>query len=529
MIAGGRSVDLRQRTFRSPVIDEYVELVAELEALTERIDPSWLVKLADRFRIETTRDLAAVESLQTIAALFTRAEVWNRPFDPGALLDAVETAALAPQPTMVTPEVWLGDVMRLRGRSFAHLFAVRMQEDVLPQRRVEDPLLVDADRRILGVREIGNGRAEELLLFRLIEGAASSSLTYSLAASDGFGKPLRRSQFVRKIAGVSVSSGAREKERGGASLNRLRPLQLLVRSGTRGVFDGYLRSDLVQQRATAALQSISPTQLEDFGECPQKFLLKHLLGVRDLDDPEMEMQINHREKGIVDHRILERFYRDAGPSTLLETMGALPMIPRLVIESLERIVDDEFDKLEEKIPPFNPPMRSIERQSTKRLLRQFVAADLADLDALSLMPEQFEHKFGPFIFEVDGTPLRVEGKIDRIDEGRGNVPHRRLQIGQGPASPEARRQDRSRCAPAARALRDGRGEFLRLRREQDLRSDQADCRSVQKPATSRSISAKRSSDCVRRSISSSPPCCGARFRRSPMTGTTTTTPASTVR
>jgi len=173
-----------------------------------------------------------------------------------------------------------------------------------------------------------------------------------------------------------------------------------VRSGTRGVFDGYVRSDIVRERAAAALQSISPTQLENFGECPQKFFLKQILGVRDLDDPEMEMQINHREKGIVDHKILERFYRENA-------------------DSLERIVDEEFDKLEERIPPFNPPMRRIERQATKRVLRQFIAADLADLAALSLHPAHFEHKFEPFIIDIEGTSLRVEGKIDRIDEGGG--------------------------------------------------------------------------------------------------------------
>ena len=204
-VAGGRSADLRQRTFRSPVIDDYIGVVAELEALTERIDSSWLKSLAERFRVETDLDLAAVEALQNIATLFARAEAWKRPFDASSLLDAIENASL-PRPEARGPRpVWLGDVMRLRGRSFKHLFAVRMQEDVLPQRRVEDPLLADSDRRILQLREIGDGRAEEQLLFRLMCGAASGSLTFSLAASDGFGKPLRKSQYLRRLDGAPLT------------------------------------------------------------------------------------------------------------------------------------------------------------------------------------------------------------------------------------------------------------------------------------------------------------------------------------
>ncbi|HEY3054530.1 MAG TPA: PD-(D/E)XK nuclease family protein [Thermoanaerobaculia bacterium] len=399
-IAGGRSADLRQRTFRSPVVDDYIAVVAELETLTERIDAAWLARLADEFRIETEIDLAAVDELQKIGALFTRAEVWKRPFDQGSLIDALESVSLDREPTTDNRQrIWLGDVMRLRGRSFEHLFAIRMQDDVLPQRRVEDPVLVDADRRILGLREIGDGRAEERLLFDLIGVAASTSIDFSFAASDGFGKPLRRSQFLRHLeCGSHAAALPAERRRG--RLTPERALQLLVRSGTRGIFDGYLRSDTVRDRAGAALQAITPTQLEDFGECPQKFFLKQILGVRDLDDPEMDMQINHREKGIVLHRILERFYREKA-------------------DSVEGIVDEEFDKLDEKIPPFNPPMRRIERQATKRLLRQFIAADLADLAALSLLPAQFEHKFGPFIVDIEETSLRVEGKIDRIDEGGG--------------------------------------------------------------------------------------------------------------
>ena len=193
----------------------------------------------------------------------------------------------------------------------------------------------------------------------------------------------------------------------------LRSLQLLVRTGTRSAFDGYLTTAAVLQPHFARiLQSVSPTQLEDFGECPQKFLIKHVLGATDIDHPERELQMHHREKGTLDHRILERFYRG----------GTLER------EQLHAIIDQEFDRLEEEAPPFNRTWREIERRATKRNLANFVTADLAEMEALGLEPKHYEYRFGskyvarggadhdePFVIDAHGISLRVDGRIDRID------------------------------------------------------------------------------------------------------------------
>jgi RecB family exonuclease len=182
---------------------------------------------------------------------------------------------------------------------------------------------------------------------------------------------------------------------------------LLVRAGTSSVFDGYLGPLATEP------PHLSPTQLEDFGECPQKFLLKHLLGVTDIDHPERELQINPRDKGTIDHAILERYYR-----------GGHTFDP----DRLDAVIDEEFDKAEQSAPPFNQTIRAMERRATKRLLREFLLHDLADLDAQQLVPRHFEYRFGtkhkeladrpePFIVERGGIAVRVEGTIDRIDAG----------------------------------------------------------------------------------------------------------------
>ena len=198
-IAGGTSEELRRMRTRSPIIEGYIEVVAELEALTSAVDVDFIARLGSLFRIETDLDLAAATKLDEIAAVFTRARAWNRGFESNAVLDAIEQESLSCRPPTADrrlPTVWLGDIMRFRGRSFTHLFVVRMQDDIFPQRRTEDPLLPDSDRRLLSLREIGDGREEEQLLFSLL-GDSSPNVHFSFATGDGFGKVLRKSRYLR--------------------------------------------------------------------------------------------------------------------------------------------------------------------------------------------------------------------------------------------------------------------------------------------------------------------------------------------
>src|SRR6185436_1430444 len=233
-----------------------------------------------------------------------------------------------------SPMVWLGDVMRFRGRSFTHVFVIRMQDDLFPQRRTEDPIFPDSDRRLLGIREIGDGRDEEALLLQLIRDSAQH-VHFSFASGDGFGKVLRASRFVRSGDRRS-GTGVRDMPIEPRTPNpgpRQRQLQLLVQSGTKSLFDAYLPN------LAPGEKPFSPTQLEDFGECPQKFLFKHIFGVEDIEHPERELQINHRDKGSIDHRILERFYRSTSADEITAAAASLPRLPEELVARLERIID----------------------------------------------------------------------------------------------------------------------------------------------------------------------------------------------
>jgi RecB family exonuclease len=484
-IAGGTSDALRPLA-RSAAIDAYVAIVAEIESIappavlssTEAAD--FLTNALSRFRIETELDLAAAEKIDTIAATFRRTATWDVTFDAVTILDALAQESLpSPTPNSPLPTIFCADVMRFRGRSFAHLFAVRMQDDLFPQRRVDDPLLPDQDRRALGVREIGDGRDEERMLFQLLLDG-TESIHFSFAGGDGFAKVLRPSPLLKSfvIGQQPERRGELLKNFGAAFVRRrdaagpaggtpafpnLRQLQLLAKSGSRSTFDGYLfaeRDDAsLRDRLAGALTSVSPTQLEDFGECPQKFFFKHILGIRDIDDPEHELQLNARDKGKLDHGILEQFYRGLSEGDFGRLAAALPQLENEIGSRIDTLVDNAFAAMAQDAPPFNPTMREIERTATKRILREFVAHDLADLESTGFRPKHFEYRFGrarhgkvsdhpeAFVLALGGrvsgvvsrneathfdssisdastgsdtrppTPitLRVEGSIDRID------------------------------------------------------------------------------------------------------------------
>ncbi len=456
-IAGGTSQELKALS-RNASVDDYVAAVAEIEpfatdsTLSGAEAAEFLANAIAHFRIETELDLSAVEAIDRIAETFRRTGKWNVRFDAATIIDALQEETLPPpNPNAQIPKIFASDIMRFRGRSFAQLFAIRMQDDIFPQRRLDDPLLPDHDRSKLGVREIGDGCNEERMLFQLLLDGAEA-IHFSFAGGDGFGKTLRPSPLLKSfVIGEQPERKAELLKNFGSEFIRrrdpstpleavaaepaARQLQLVAKSGSKSVFDGYLfaeRDDVaLRNRLAEALTSVSPTQLEDFGECPQKFFFKHILGVRDIDDPEHELQLNARDKGKLDHGILERLYRGLDDEDFVRAVTSLPQLDIAIGERIDALVDDAFSTLASNTPPFNPTMREIERAATKRILREFVAHDLADLEATGFRPKYFEYRFGKtrhsavsdhpesFVIGIgnreSGVTLRVDGTIDRID------------------------------------------------------------------------------------------------------------------
>ncbi|MHB0970860.1 MAG: PD-(D/E)XK nuclease family protein [Thermoanaerobaculia bacterium] len=482
-IPGGSAATIRQalprlrlqpwQNLEGPV-EAFATVVEALERITREFEQprgaeAWaaaLKRATSLFRIETQDDLAAVRAIDGIAATLRSAAKISAAIDAETVATMIEEAPELPSPPEDErfPTIWFGDVMRLRGRSFRIVHAVRLQHDRFPQRRVDDPFLPDIDRRLLNVREIGDGRDEERMLFHIMVTSARESVECSYATSDGTDAVLRPGQLLKDAlitrdpasrsaiigrfdewreanppAGRrSRTQAERTAERilaGEGSLTRglARRLRALQAFGTASEWDGYLPvDDRLAAKLEEKLARLSPSNFEYFGECPQRFLFSRILGISDLSEPEEAVQIEIRQKGSLDHEILENFYKEV----FAGRTDVPPWTPALA-KSLEETIDQAFDAFDTTHPPLNPQLRRMERAMTKTKLAAFVTADFDALRAAGLVPAHFEYQFGDpeggrIPIDVGGVTLPMLGYIDRIDVGSGGK-HRIVDYKSGKA------------------------------------------------------------------------------------------------
>jgi RecB family exonuclease len=452
--------------YTTPRVEIYANTVAALERLVAGVEDSkrpaawadWIETTLARFRLATEEDLDALAALSSLAATLRRADRIG-----GIIAGDAIAALIADAPDLLPsrsagPAVWFGDVMSFRGRSFDHVFAIAMRQDLFPQRRSEDLLFTNADRRHAHVRLIDDGRLEERLLFRLIRDGATGGVHFSWAAGDGMRAswrpsvllkqlelerepdPALRSEILSRFETWVDQRAPQLAERAGAGEHEasamrdavalaepaLRQLRLFARAGTNGPHDGFLAADpLLASAIDAKLGALSPGRLETFGHCPHRFLLQTILGIDTIDEPEIELELTMRKKGTLDHTLLERFYRDL-PEREIEAAAGIVELPWHLQQRLSRLVTEEFDAYDARYPAPSPLLRRIERRMVQRSLEEFLVADLNDLAETGFRPWRFETTFGrtdrygepefpAARIPIGDRELILRGRIDRID------------------------------------------------------------------------------------------------------------------
>lgn len=465
IVAGG-STDLRpvvQRTadgYRKEALEEYLRLLDRIEALApplerDRTAETWgklLRQLVNLFESRSVEDVDVITAVENLSREIEH--LGERRFGTGEIVDILLALTVTGQRS--PDAVWLGDVMKLRGRSFRHLFVLSLEDDVFPQQRSDDPVLPDSARSHFSVRTIGEGEDEEAMLFALTLGAATRELVLSFAAADVGGKVRRPSRLLvdylrqrhpsdhRIVSDFAsfVAATFPPKDEIGAPFERAatallegaenltpsteRRLVQASRSATSSFFDGYLTLDSeIVAYLRERLAKSSPSRFEDFGECPQKYFLKAVLRLEEVEDPEHEVEMELRKKGLLQHAVLEDFYRKLPPEKIAVAVSGVP--PRLapdVRELLESCIEAAFAGYDIEHPPVNRVVRKLELKRLRRLLVRFVTHDLLLLAREGFVPKYFEMAFGTASSEEESPPVElhfageeisVRGKIDRID------------------------------------------------------------------------------------------------------------------
>jgi hypothetical protein len=169
---------------------------------------------------------------------------------------------------------------------------------------------------------------------------------------------------------------------------------------------------------------LSPTSLEAWFSCPHRYLVQHVLGVREVDDPEEVISISAMDKGDVMHRVLDRFVGEAVQA------GKVPGPGQPWSANDERrlvhIVDEELAREQREGSVGLTAMWQTASRAMREDLRRFVDEDSSRRAATTLSPVASELTFGRHdrpsappvhVLLGDGRTLLIRGSIDRVDSG----------------------------------------------------------------------------------------------------------------
>ncbi len=196
-------------------------------------------------------------------------------------------------------------------------------------------------------------------------------------------------------------------------------------------YDGVLASDEAIEAARSLSgftrggpadgATVSATALEEYASCPFKFLLKRVLWIEEIEEPEDALELNPLERGTLFHDVLERFLRDARDE------GALPLRP----DARDRLLAlaDRIARSDRWSVSAHAGAQELVRGELAASLRLWLRYELQSGEGYR--PSYFEARFGgrsrgnedtaltldegvPFQAAGD-VAIRFSGKIDRID------------------------------------------------------------------------------------------------------------------
>ena len=351
------------------------------------------------------------------------------------------------------------NAMDARGESFRYLFLIGTQEGFFPRQVREDPLLRDEDRAFLKHpcgywigRKLA-GYEEERLLFHLLVDSAREKIFAIYSRSDEDGKAQSASIYLRELCrrlGTPLENPESRVPRQhreklvaceAESLNpREATLRLLDESGDvkallnavgsdgdhfaqtfdrlkwlqgggkAGPMDG-LTEPPSEYLKSLLSKGLSPSALDDFGQCPFRFFAKRVLGLDEEEDEAELGDFSASLRGKIYHAILETYYKSKGKLTLLQA------------------AEEIFTAHHWQDVGLYPVVWKAVRAEMEAELKAFVQWDGERIVATGLAPAWFEREIRGRI-AVPGLPaglhgLEFHGVVDRVDL---DEPGKRYQI-----------------------------------------------------------------------------------------------------
>jgi ATP-dependent helicase/DNAse subunit B len=396
--------------------------VTELEARLARLFAAPYERTATILSGPQLEEARALSTAQR-ALVELRSVLGGRPVDAQHVLRVLEELEVhvgeTPQPDRVqvaTPEA-------IRARRFHAVFACGLLEGEFPRGASPEPFLSDEDRRAIAsasglalpVREDRLDR--ERYLFYICASRAERLLVLSSRSSDEEGNPQTESYFVDDVRAL-LEDGAEVRTRSLSDVTWLPDQAPTAAEWDRAhAATGPRRQVRVAEPLSsqplleelAARDAVAARALENFADCPVKWLVEDVLRPEELvPDPEAMV------RGSYAHEVLSHTYR-----RLHEESGER----RVTHDNLEQAERILLEELRERSADFQlSPKQTRVRAAARRLefdLLRFLRSE-ADSDS-SFEPVELERQFG-----LEGTEpveleggLRVRGRIDRVDRCDG--------------------------------------------------------------------------------------------------------------
>jgi RecB family exonuclease len=203
-------------------------------------------------------------------------------------------------------------------------------------------------------------------------------------------------------------------------------------SPTLTVYDGDLSevpvpSIAVDPSSPNSPRPISPTQIKAWVSCPHGYFVRYLLGVQPVDEPDRSISIEARERGTVQHDVLDAFHRDVIAGRLAQpTEHGWTAAHR---DALLHHFEERCDAAERAGRTGRPATWASERARMRADLLGWLEHDsaisrahrttiLASEREFPDHPEPDESGVEPTTIALrlpDGRHVAVRGKIDRLD------------------------------------------------------------------------------------------------------------------
>ena len=357
------------------------------------------------------------------------------------------------------------DAMQARGLTFRYVALAGMNAGIFPRVGREDPFLPDAARARL-IEATGRPLplasrrdAEEHLILGMMLGAARDRIAISWRRADEAGRPVVPSLALRDIA---HATGARISAADVAKAAAKLPAHPRARLAWWAEKQGLLRRDdeallvaLFSEVGTPVASAVvarlphlvsgvaligatdgfapgagayhgrvgpgfaprrlAATALDRLGACPLQFFFRHVLRVRVEPEAPTPFESSAAAVGERVHDVLGAVYRALAEEGAFLRLSLSDRVAR-AIELLRIAWPAHADDNARALAGRFPILDAIHAKHWLATLDGFVAADLARLDAESLVPAAFEHEV---LRPLPGGPdaIVVTARYDRIAEG----------------------------------------------------------------------------------------------------------------